>query len=104
MLNITKIYMDYEENQSGITHVPQFSWILESDKRNVIQSSYELQIAKDAAFDEMVYDSKVAESSASAHILPEVALESVTRYYVRVRVSAQGETTDWKETTFVYSI
>ena len=101
MLNITKIYMDYEENQSGITHVPQFSWILESDKRNVIQSSYELQIAKDAAFDEMVYDSKVAESSASAHILPEVALESVTRYYVRVRVSAQGETTDWKETTFV---
>lgn len=42
MLDIRKLYVDYEECQEGITHVPQFSWALESDKRNVIQEAYQL--------------------------------------------------------------
>ena len=102
MLNISKIYMDYEENQTGITHVPQFSWRLESDKKNVHHSSYEVVIAKDKDFSEIVYDSKKVESDRSAQILPEgLSLDSVTKYYVKVRASAGEDTSDWKETSFV---
>ena len=47
MLKINEIRMDYEKEQIGITHVPEFSWTLESDKRNVIQDTWELEIAED---------------------------------------------------------
>lgn len=102
MLKITKILMDYETSQIGITHVPQFGWVLESDKRNVIQESYELQIAADQAFAEMVYESGKVRSDASAQVeANEAVLKSQTRYYVRVRVAAAGEETDWFSTSFV---
>ena len=35
MLKINEIRMDYEKEQIGITHIQEFSWTLESDKRNV---------------------------------------------------------------------
>ncbi len=102
MLKITKILMDYETSQVGITHMPQFGWILESDKRNVMQDSYELEIALDDAFAEKVYASGRVESDASAQVEPkETDLKSQTRYYVRVRATAAGEETEWTETSFV---
>ena len=42
--------MDYETAPVGVSHMPQFAWELTSDKKNVKQESYELQIAKDAGF------------------------------------------------------
>lgn len=102
MLNITKILVDYEEKQIGITHVPQFSWMLKSDKRNVFQSAYELQISKEADFTDLVYDSGKVDTDVSAQICPEnMKLASVTKYYVRVRVFADNEETEWKKTSFV---
>ena len=102
MLKITKILMDYETSQIGITHVPQFGWVLESDKRNVVQESYELQIAADQAFAEPVYESGEVKSDASAQVeTKDTVLASQTRYYVRVRVAAGGERTDWYSTSFV---
>ena len=69
MLKITEIRMDYEKEQIGITHAPEFSWTLESDKRNVIQESYELEIAEDAAFDKKIYESGKVKGYASAQPL-----------------------------------
>lgn len=63
--------MDYEISQVGITHIPQFGWILESDKRDVMQDSYELEIALDDVFTEKVYAGGKVESDASAQVLPE---------------------------------
>ena len=92
MLNITQILMDYEKEQTGITHVPQFSWTFESDKRNVMQQYYSLVIAKDAAFSEKVYESGKVESDASAQVEPEnVILQSQKRYFVKVTAGAAGE-------------
>lgn len=97
--------MDYEISQVGITHIPQFGWILESDKRDVMQDSYELEIALDDVFTEKVYVGGKVESDASAQVLPEgLTLRSQTRYFVRVRVTAAGEETEWAETSFVTGI
>lgn len=57
MLAIKKIYMDYETAPVGVSHMPQFAWELVSDKKNVKQKSYELQIAKDADFTDLIYNS-----------------------------------------------
>ena len=45
MLEIVKVLMDYEKDPVGVEEMPQFSWKLKSDKRNVVQSAYRLQIA-----------------------------------------------------------
>ena len=104
MLNITQILMDYEKEQTGITHVPQFSWTFESDKRNVMQQYYSLVIAKDAAFSEKVYESGKVESDASAQVEPEnVILQSQKRYFVKVTAGAAGEEASC-ETSFVTGI
>ena len=58
MLEITKVFVDYEEEQIGITHVPQFGWVIESDKRNTMQEAYHLQIAMDPAFENIVTSQK----------------------------------------------
>lgn len=105
MLKIKKILMDYEEIQVGITHMPQLSWILESDKKNVLQDSYEIEISKDAEFSEKVYSSGRKNDNASAQVkIEDINLESVTRYFVRVRAWAAGEETQWTVTSFVTGI
>ena len=38
MLEIVKVLMDYEKDPVGVEEMPQFSWKLKSDKRNVVQS------------------------------------------------------------------
>ena len=102
MLEITKLLVDYEECQEGITHIPQFSWALESEKRNVMQEAYQLQIAMDAEFGKLVYDSGVQQTDQAAQILPEgLELLSMRRYFVRVKVCAAGEETDWFVNSFV---
>ena len=99
MLAIKKIYMDYETAPVGVSHMPQFAWELVSDKKNVKQKSYELQIAKDADFTDLIYNSGKTESEESAHVYAEGAsLESGKRYFVRAKASDGQEETDWSET------
>ena len=105
MLKINEIRMDYEKEQIGITHIPEFSWTLESDKRNVRQDTWELEIAEDKAFEKKIYKSGRMNSDASAQIIPEdVKLESQKKYFARVKVTANGEETEWAETSFVTGI
>ena len=105
MLKINEIRMDYEKEQIGITHVPEFSWTLESDKRNVIQEAYELEIAEDPSFENKIYASGNCKSDASAQIQPEgVNLASQKKYFVRAKAKAAGEESDWAETSFVTGI
>ncbi len=96
MLKINRIHIDYQINPVGLSEMPQFGWELESSRRNVIQKAYRLQLAKDIAFENIVYDSGKKECSESAHICPkDVTLESAVRYYVRVTVDDGVEKTGW---------
>ena len=99
MIAIRKILMDYLEHPLGVEQMPQFGWVMESDGSNVVQTAYQLQLAKDAQFGQILYDSGRAASAESAHVsIPDVSLENCTAYYVRVRVWTQQEESSWSET------
>ena len=92
MLKVASITMEYLKNPVGLPGMPWFGWILESDKKNVIQKGYQLQISLDREFEKIQYDSNWVESSESVHVYVKgIKLESLTRYFVRVRVRDQRE-------------
>ena len=95
MLAIRKLFMDYLERPLGVEAMPQLGWILESDGANVRQTAYRVQIARDAAFEDMVLDSGRVESDESAHVDLSPELEPCRDYHVRARVWAGGEASDW---------
>ncbi len=96
MLQATRIRMEYLEEPVGFGELPWFGWVLESDRKGVIQQGYQLQIATDEGFETLVYDSGWMESRESVHVeavhntLPgqegKPRLQSCRRYFVRVRV------------------
>lgn len=107
MLKIARIHTDYEINPVGIGENPQFGWEIESDKRGVRQTSYRLLIATEDDFQNPVYDSGVVASGESAHVYALAEGEkkedagdfrpaSLTKYFVRVEISAEGLTADGK--------
>ena len=55
MLKITEILMYNEIEQTGMDHMPQLGWKLESDGRNIQQEAYELEIGLLVAFCDCVY-------------------------------------------------
>lgn len=98
MIWLKKLTMDYVNNLEGTTHMPQLGWVIESDKRDVRQEAYRLQIAEEDQFRNCLYDSGTVYSSESQHHVPELALESLKKYYVRVRVRTEhGEISTWSE-------
>lgn len=82
----------------GVTGPIELGWVIESERRNVRQESYRIQILKG---DAPLYDSGIVESAQSAHIPVRLAWESVERYTARVRVKAGGECSEWLEGVFV---
>ena len=86
MFGIQRVTIDYLEHPVGILGSPQFAWSMESDRKNVTQSAYQLQIAKDGDFSRPVYDSKKRETEQSAQIQAEgFSMEPLTGYQVRVK-------------------
>lgn len=99
MLRIKKLLIDYLEQPMGVETMPAFCWIMESDAQNVRQSAYRLQIARDAGFENVIYDSGRVASGESAHVTVDgVALDACTRYYVRARAWSDGDASDWSAT------
>ena len=108
MIGLSRILINYQENPVGIETVDQIGWSIISDKKNVFQESYELQIGEDEAFGMLVYDSGVIRSEESAHIAIEkniLKLASSKKYFIRVRITGKdGEISDWKEGFFVTAL
>ena len=103
MLKLKNLKCEYLINPIGIgTIKPRFSWIIESDKRNVVQTSYEIHVTKDKDFKNLLWSSGVVESDASAHVYYEgPELKSTSRYYYKVKISDNhGETSDFSKVGF----
>ncbi|MCA0757069.1 glycoside hydrolase family 78 protein [Paenibacillus sp. N4] len=101
MLRIGQVTVDYLVNPVGITKPPQFGWKIESDKSNVMQTTYRLQIAYDRDFQKLVFDSGIVESEQSVHVEAEgLELSSSTRYYLKVKMTDGSEESDWSQTAF----
>ena len=103
MLNLYDLKCEYFHNPLGIdTGAPRMSWKLEADRTDVMQAAYRIEVAADAAFANLIWDSGCVESGESVFVpYGGPALASRTRYYYRARVrAADGEESPWSETGF----
>ncbi len=100
MYKVTHLRCNEEKNVIGIVK-PVFSWWLESDSKCTEQFRYHIQVALDEQFMEIIWDYQrhTADTTGICYMGP--ALESRTRYYVRVRSWITADViTDWSETIF----
>lgn len=92
------------DNPLGIDQKPYFSWIIESEQKNVMQTAYQLVITNEKGT--VVWDTGIRKSSTSAFVPYEGAqLESCTRYQVKLKVwdnyEEQAEAEGTFETAFL---
>ena len=108
MIEITEILINYQNAPVGIECVEQVGWKFCSNNRNVKQAAYQIQIAGDLNYTEILFDTGRIESGESAHISlvgETLNLISSHRYYIRVRIWTQGQKcSGWKESSFVTGI
>ena len=88
------------ENQTcplGLSEVhPRFSWKLRSDRQNVVQTSWRVQVADNPEFQQPTWDSAEVNDDRS-HLVPYAgpALVPQTRYWFRVKVKSSAGNSDW---------
>jgi len=103
VLRVVRLRCEHLQNPVGLgeTH-PRFSWVLESDRRGVLQSRYRLQVAVGPDFPPPLWDTGEVRSSRSVLVdYSGPALRSSTRYHYRVRVrDNHGEGSPWSEPSF----
>jgi alpha-L-rhamnosidase len=103
MLEIRELRCEYQKNPIGIGAIaPRLGWRLHSEERAVSQSAYEIELASDDSFANVIWQSGRVESEQSTHVeLQSFTAESCKRYYYRVRVWNQRvEQSAWSETAF----
>ena len=103
MLKIKKVTVEYAKNPVGISKMPRFSWMIDSDSEKVVQKSYEIQIATDADFQKIVFSKSEESGESLHHKYLEFHMISIQKYYWRVRVwDNHGEMSEFSEpATFV---
>lgn len=76
--------IEYRENPIGIDVIPRFSWKLESEKQNVVQAGYQIQVISQG---KMAWDSGHVDSGQSVLVPCMVEkLAPMTEYQVQVTV------------------
>ena len=106
-LSVSNLKCEYKINPVGIdVEKPRLSWIIESDKRGVLQSAYELRVApteKDVKSGKnLSWDTGKVMSDQSIHVeYTGPALESRQRVFWQVRVwDNNGKKSGWSEPAF----
>ena len=97
MIKIGELRINYQKELMAVTETPQFSWIIESTSRNLIQDFYRLQISIDSEFKSIVFDSGKVKSEESAHIEIDFKMTSATKYFARVKVWIGQEETEYSQ-------
>lgn len=100
MLKAVDLRCEYRSNPIGVfTPNPSLSWVLDTDKQNVLQSSYSIELSKDSDFAELFWKSGEVQSQQSIDVRYDgPALESSKRYFWRVKIrDNHGEESPWSE-------
>lgn len=101
MIEIKSIHMDYETNPVGTNGIPQIGWEIVSDRKNVMQKWYRLQVSDKADFSLILWDSGKKESEQSSRIWPEgLSVEKAHKYFVRVSIGDREEESAWSAPSF----
>ena len=103
-LQVGSLFCENLTNPIGVGNSqPRFSWQLNSNKRNVMQTAYEVRVGHGmsslAKGSSLVWSSGKINSDSSVHVAYEGSpLQSGTKYFWQVRVwSNSGESSKWSE-------
>ena len=103
-IQVDELRVELRENPVGVgTDHPRFMWQIESEKPDVMQEAYRIQVA--ASKDDLeksknlLWDSGFVDSDTSLFITyGGDQLQSATEYFWRVRVKTTGGNSAWSET------
>jgi alpha-L-rhamnosidase len=92
---VKNLRVEYMKDPVGIdVEQPRFSWKMESNRRNVSQTAYEITVATDDAFQNTVWMSGQVTSDKSVHIpYTGNSLQPSTRYFWKVDVTDNSSQT-----------
>lgn len=102
MLVVKNLKCEYLENPIGIDILnPRLSWQIFSDKKEIEQQQFQLQVATDKDFNNIVWNIHTY-SNQSVHVPYKGApLQSKQRYFYRVKLwSSLGEVSEWSDINF----
>lgn len=86
MYRIRRVRVENQDNPVGIKDEIELNLMLECDQTHVIQTEYQVEIATERSFSDIVYESGIVKGKQSANIrIDEIQWKSLTRYYVRCR-------------------
>ncbi len=94
-VNVTRLLVENLENPVGLDETqPRFSWQISSDRRNVMQSAYEIRVYLG---NQVVWNSAKVSSGQSVHVpYAGSALQSGKKYHWQVRVwDNNGKASKW---------
>ncbi|MFE6075859.1 family 78 glycoside hydrolase catalytic domain [Paenibacillus sp. NPDC057886] len=103
MLTVSHLRCEYRINPIGLDITsPRLSWHLQSDRRNCVQSAYQIQLSRTEDLDQIEWDSGKKSSDQSIHVeLDHWVPEARTRYYYRIRAwDRAGDESNWSETAY----
>ncbi|MFD2924536.1 glycoside hydrolase family 78 protein [Halobacillus naozhouensis] len=102
MIEVKNLTCEYFKEPLGLdTQNPRISWQIESDKQEVKQSAYQLQVSKKQSFENPIYDQRFESHESILNEIKDLKLDPFTRYYFRVKIWCQGEVpTDWSPASF----
>ncbi len=90
-ITVRDLRIDYAKSPVGVnTRFPKFSWIIESDEKNVKQDGYRIEVYE--WIHTFMWDSGYVESDETANIeYRGIALDKDTPYFVKAYVTVNGE-------------
>ncbi len=103
VLSVYDIRTEYRKNPIGIdVKNPRFSWKMESDRRNVLQQSYQIEVYAKPDGTERIWDSGRVKRDQSVHVAyGGPGLEPQRRYFFRVRITDHaGEASAWSDVQY----
>ncbi|WP_208585519.1 alpha-L-rhamnosidase [Gracilibacillus suaedae] len=103
MVEVYDVRCEYRRNPIGIdVKEPRISWKIRSDKRNVRQEKFQIQLSYENKFLNIIWDSQEVVSEQNLHVvLTGINLVSQQRYFVRVKViDSDGNESNWSDVTF----
>ncbi|MBD0353420.1 MAG: alpha-L-rhamnosidase, partial [Flavisolibacter sp.] len=102
-VRVTQLLCENRTNPIGLDEkAPRFSWQLSSDRRNMMQTAYEIRVSDDASFRKELWNSGKTMSSQSVHVAyAGTPLQSDHKYYWQVRVwDNSGKTSAWSDPAY----
>ena len=104
-VKVQKLLVENLSNPVGMDiTLPRLSWQLISDKRNVMQSAYEVKVgtAADLSTKNLIWSSGKINSDSSVHVTYKgKSLQSGKKYYWQVRVwDNEGKVSSWSQLAY----